>query len=128
MKQELISAFLLKNATKLNIEEKVELQKQLQTRDNRLFNLLILHNKPNPTLLGYVRLFLIIWSIVAPIVSICCFVVYLCTDIENFLVTSSWCGISILCSLLPLSTNRLKLASRKKRLYNDYLKIIQSHK
>lgn len=65
MKQELISAFLLKNATKLNIEEKVELQKQLQTHDDRLFNLLILHNKPNPTLLGYVRLFLIIWSIVA---------------------------------------------------------------
>lgn len=128
MKQELIDAFMLKNSGKFTPEQQMNLHKQLQTCDEKAFVLLMSHNKPNPTLLGYVRLFLIIWSIVAPIVSICCFVVYLCTDIENFLVTSSWCGISILCSLLPLSTNRLKLASRKKRLYNDYLKIIQSHK
>ena len=60
MKYELIDAFLIKNANKLKLDEKIELRNKLLTCDDKAFALLMSHKKPTTRSNFWRRLFCII--------------------------------------------------------------------
>ena len=62
MKYELIDAFLIKNANKLKLDEKIELRNKLLTCDDKAFALLMSHKKPTTRSNFWRRWFCIILS------------------------------------------------------------------
>lgn len=122
MKQELIDTFLVKIANKLTVDEKIELQKQLQACDDKAFALLMSHKKPT-TKSNFWRRLLCGTSAGIIIVSCICFLdfpvqslICLVASISTFLLFRKW-----------QKSGKLKYMPKKKRLYEDYLKIIQSY-
>lgn len=134
MKQEMINAFLVKNANKLTLDQRIELQRQLSTCDDKAFAILMSHNKPIPTPAGNLRALLLILSIAAPIASLAFLIVYLCSGNSDFIggvIMSCMVLFSSICILQvgPKKGRSLFIiGSRKTRLYENYLKIIQENK
>lgn len=132
MKQELIDTFLVKIANKLTINEKIELQKQLQTCDDKAFALLM-SNKA-PAIISRKHLLCIISAITAS-ASLMCFIecIFFSSqyDWDLYLIAALICLV-VFMSLFFLiriwyKRGELKYIPRRKRLYKDYLKIIQSY-
>ena len=135
MKQDLIDTFLVKIADKLTIEEKIELQKQLLTCDDKAFALLMSHNKPTIRSNSW-RMFwrglLCIISAGSIIISIVNFIICL-SDVwdEDLLIIALVFAVFFLLTIYPIiiwyNGVKLKYTPKNKRLYEDYLKIIKSY-
>ena len=138
MKQGLIDAFLIKNANKLSLEQKIELKNQLQSCDDKAFALLTSHKKPT-TRSNFWRRLLCVFSAMSAFFSMACFIGGICFWIdEGSLSDPSLFAASGLALLIFSITflfirkwhklGKLKrMPKRKQRLYEDYLKIIQSY-
>lgn len=135
MKQELIDAFLVKIANKLTVDEKIELQKQLKTCDDKAFALLMSHKKPTTRSNFWRRLFCII-PIAAAMLSFILFVGWLgwvfASEDTAFMIFPSliFLGVFLVSFLLIkkwYKHGKLKRMPKRRRLYEDYLKIIQSY-
>lgn len=132
MKQELIDTFLVKIANKLTINEKIELQKQLQTCDNKAFALLM-SNKA-PAIISRKHLLCIISAITAS-ASLMCFIecIFFSSqyDWDLYLIAALICLVVFMSLFFKIriwyKRGELKYIPRRKRLYKDYLKIIQSY-
>ena len=132
MKQELIDAFLVKIDNKLTINEKIELQKQLQTCDDKAFALLM-SNKA-PAIISRKHLLCIISAITAS-ASFMCFIecIFFSSqyDWDLYLIAALICLVVFIPLFLKVriwyKRGELKYIPRRKRLYKDYLKIIQSY-
>lgn len=132
MKQGLIDAFLIKNANKLSVEQKIELKNQLQSCDDKAFALLTSHKKPTTRSNFWRRAFCIIpigTAIASCVFFIACWVdhwnddglllaIFIClvVFIATFFIVRMW-----------YKRGKLKYMPKRKRLYEDYLKIIQSY-
>lgn len=132
MKQELIDTFLVKIANKLTINEKIELQKQLQTCDDKAFALLM-SNKA-PAIISRKHLLCIISAITAS-ASLMCFIecIFFSSqyDWDLYLIAALICLVVFMSLFFKIriwyKRGELKYIPRRKRLYKDYLKIIQSY-
>lgn len=138
MKQELIAAFLVKNSGKLKVDEKIEIEKQLQTCDDKAFAILMSHKKLTTKSNFWRRLFCIIpiVAIVYLIASFCILVTELISAeriSETYFVLLIFLGsiIVLIVSFILLRKwykhGKLKRMPKRKRLYEDYLKIIQTY-
>lgn len=147
MNQELIDTFLIKNANKLTVDEKIELQKQLQTCNDKAFAILMSHKKPT-TRSNFWRRFLCVFSLPSLIASIV-FIVQFCTEHHYnpwtgefyyyydpvWLVGAALCLILVITFVILLVywnkkgvlAEKLQSLPKRKRLYKDYLKIIQAY-
>ena len=147
MKQDLIDAFIVKNANKLKVDEKIELQKQLKTCDDKAFSLLMSHKKPT-TKSNFWRRLLCVLSPLCLIASIV-FISLYCTlgyysrnlGCYCYYYDPGWLVGAILCILAIIAfiglliywkkkgvlKDKLKSMPKRKRLYMDYLKIIHTY-
>jgi len=135
MKYELIDAFLIKNANKLKLDEKIELRNKLLTCDDKAFALLMSHKKPTTRSNFWRRLFCII-PIAAAMLSVILFGGWLgwvfAREGAPFLIFPSliFLGVFLVSFLLIkkwYKHGKLKRMPKRRRLYEDYLKIIQSY-
>lgn len=132
MKQELIDTFLVKNSNNLTVDEKIELQKQLKTCDDKAFALLM-SNKA-PAIISRKHLLCIISAITAS-ASLMCFIecIFFSSqyDWDLYLIAALICLVVFMPLFFKVriwyKRGELKYIPRRKRLYKDYLKIIQSY-
>lgn len=135
MKQGLIDAFLIKNANKLSVEQKIELKNQLQSCDDKAFALLTSHKKPTTRSNFWRRAFCII--LIGTTIASCLFIIECCYH-WNDSWKDKWLLLAIFIFLVVFiatffivrmwyKRGKLKYMPKRKRLYEDYLKIIQSY-
>lgn len=132
MQQGLIDAFLIKNANKLSVEQKIELKNQLQSCDDKAFALLTSHKKPTTRSNFWRRAFCIIP--IGTAIASCVFIIACWVDDwndEGLLLAIFICLVVFIATFFIVrmwyKRGKLKYMPKRKRLYEDYLKIIQSY-
>ena len=138
MKQELIDAFLVKNANKLKLDEKIELRNKLLTCEDKAFALLMSHKKPT-TRSNFWRRLLCVFSAMSALCFIMWFIGGICFWIDRgslddpSLFAASGLALLIFSITFPFVRKWYKLGKlkrsmpKRKRLYNDFLYIIQTY-
>ncbi|MBR5469102.1 MAG: hypothetical protein IKU78_01375 [Paludibacteraceae bacterium] len=142
MKQELISNFLIKNSGKFTAEQTIEIQKLLQTTKDDAFPILMTYKAPS----SFWKKFLVVFSMLFGIIffvylvwNICQILLYLYYDYGELTKLTFYFfipnPITIISGLVFFSTiipsikwyKSGKLKTRKRRMYEEYLKIINAY-
>ncbi len=143
MKQELISNFLIKNSGKFTIEQYLEIQKLLQTTKDDAFPILMTYKTPSRSWEIFLVVFPMLYFIPFLMANIgllterlhinwCWYCFSILSDVG---LNPSYLPIRIISFLLFLATIILsimwyksgKLGTRKRRMYEEYLKIINAY-
>lgn len=145
MKQELISNFLIKNSGKFTIEQYLEIQKLLQTTKDDAFPILMTYKTPSRSWEKFLVVFPMLYFIPFLIANIgllterlhihinwCwyCYSIFSYVGLDPYFLHTKIISFLLFLATIILSIRWYKsgkLGTRKRRMYEEYLKIINAY-